>query len=174
MVVWFIGLSGSGKTTMGRMLKEFCDSIDKKAHHIDGDDVRKFYEKDLGYSKEDRMMNLKRILLAIHALVRNDIMVIVSNISPFEEVRQFCRKKLNNYNEIYLKRSIEVCVSQDVKKMYRNNSGKSEIVGIDLVFEDPCNCDLTIETDREGPEDSFKRVLGFLGKRYPDVFKHKT
>jgi len=170
MVIWLIGLSGSGKTTLGNKLKEHCDRLGQKSFIIDGNLVRDFFDNDLGYSKEDRVANIKRIMLSAHTLSQNGIIVIVCNISPFEELREFARKKIKDYTEIYLKRDVEACMRNDVIKMYQGNIGKTEIVGIDLGFDEPKNSDLTVHTGEETVEESFQKIVNYLTNRYQMEF----
>ena len=170
MVIWLMGISGAGKTTLGRKLKEHLDGLGKKSYVIDGDLVRSFYDNDLGYSREDRMANIKRIMLAAHTLSQNNIITIVCNIHPFEELREFARKKIDNYNEIYLKKDVETSQKDDTKGMYQENIGKTEIVGIDLKFDEPRNSDLTINTGEESVEESFQKIINYLKNRYPTEF----
>lgn len=167
MVIWLIGISGSGKTTLGQGLKRHLEAMGEKCYVIDGDLVRGFYDNDLGYSKEERVANIKRIMLAAYVLGQNDIAAIVCNISPFEELREFARRKISDYNEIYLKKSVDASRAQDVKKMYKNNAGKTDIVGIDLTFDEPRNSDLTINVDEESVEESLGRIIDFIENKYP-------
>ena len=92
MVVWLIGISGAGKSTLGVKLKRYYESNNVKTFLLDGDIVRDFYDNDLGYSREDRIANIKRIMLSAYVLEQNGIVPIVCNISPFEHLRCFCRK----------------------------------------------------------------------------------
>ena len=170
MVVWLIGLSGSGKTTLGMKLKKYCDEHNINSFVIDGDWVRDFYEGDLGYSREDRVSNVKRIILAGHVLSANGVVAIVCNISPFEELRSFCRRKVSDYNQIYLKRSIHDCRKNDIKNVYRDHQGKTDLVGVDVQFDEPEGSDLVINVEEENEDRSFERLLGFLKKKYPDKF----
>lgn len=171
MVVWFIGISGSGKTTQGERLKKYCDKIGKKAFILDGDWIRSFYDNDLGYSKKERHENIKRIILSAFVLSENGIITIVCNISPFESLRDFCRKKIQNYNEIYLKRSVQSCEALDVKEMYKTNKNKTQIVGKDFPFETPKHSDLVIEVDKHSIQESSKIILNYLKNKYPGEFK---
>lgn len=170
MVIWLIGISGAGKTTLGHLVKDHLELLERKAFLIDGDVVRDFFNNDLGYSKPNRIANIKRILLAAHLLSENGIITIVCNIHPFEDLREFARKKIRDYNEIYLKRDISDSSKKDVKKMYRSNLGKTDIVGIDLNFEKPENCDLVIDTGSETKDESFQRLLIYLKNKYPETF----
>jgi len=170
MVIWFIGISGAGKTTLGIKLKEHLDKIGKKSYVIDGNLVRDFFDNDLGFSREDRAANIKRIMLAAHTLSENDIITIVCNISPFEELRDFAREKIADYNEIYLKKDLAASQKDDLKGMYQSNIGKTEIVGMDLNFDEPEKSNLVVDTGSESIEESFRKVLDYLTKKYPEVF----
>lgn len=170
MVLWLIGISGSGKSTLGRKLHEYFCHLGKKPYTIDGDLIRDFFDNDLGYSRQDRMANIKRIILSAHLLSQNGVITIVCNISPFEELRQFARKKINNYNEIFLNKDFEKSQTEDVKNMYKDNAGKTDIIGKDIQFDIPQNSDLIINVDKESVEESLERIIKYLNK-YPEVFK---
>ena len=161
MVIWFIGLSGSGKTTLGNKLFNYRHSHGLQSFLIDGDQVRDFYDNDLGYSREDRVANIKRIMLAAYALSRVGIVPIVCNISPFEELRQFARRKLYGYTEIYLKRDLVDLQKANVNQVYQG----TDVVGQDMAFDEPKYPDLVIDTGKESPEESFKRVLDLVKER---------
>jgi len=162
MVVWLIGISGAGKTTLGNMLKDYYSKKGIKSFILDGDLVRDFYDNDLGFSKEDRISNIKRIQLSTYVLEKNDIIPIVCNISPFEFLREFSRNKLGDYCEIYLKKDIQIAQDNDVKSIYKENIDKTAIVGLDLKFEEPKNSDLVIEVDKEEPDISFEKIIKYL------------
>jgi len=168
MVIWLMGISGVGKTTLGNKLKEYLDNLNKKSFIIEGGAVRTFFDNELGYSKEDRKANVKRTILSAYTVSQNGIVAIVCNISPFEELREFARRKIGNYNEIWLKRDLELC--KKVKKMYQKNVGKTEIVGIDLEFDEPKNSDLTVHTGEETVEESFRKIVNYLKNKYPEEF----
>lgn len=167
MVIWLMGISGSGKSTLGKMIKDKLDKAGKHSYILDGDEVRQFYDNDLGYEKKDRVENIKRIMLSAHTLSKSGTFAIVCNIHPFKELREFARRKIDNYNEVYLRRHIDNCRNNDVKSMYRENHGKTQIVGIDLKFDEPDNSDLVIDTDNESAEQSFEKIVGFLNNKYP-------
>ena len=171
MVIWLIGISGSGKSTLGTQLKEYFNHLNKKFYLIDGDSIRNFFDNDLGYSRQDRMANIKRIILSAHLLSQNDIITIVCNISPFEELRKFARKKIKDYNEIFLNKDFEKSQREDVKNMYKSSTGKTDIVGIDIGFDKPQNSDLTIDVDKESIEESLGKIIKHLKNKYPEEFK---
>ena len=170
MVIWFIGISGAGKTTLGIKLKEHLDRMGRKSCMIDGNLVRDFFDNDLGFSREDRFANIKRIMLAAYTLSQNDIITIVCNISPFQELRDFARMKIADYNEIYLNKDLATSQEDDFKGIYKNNIGKTEIVGMDLNFDEPKESDLTVDTGGESVEESFQKILAYLTQKYPEVF----
>lgn len=164
MVIWLIGISGAGKTTLGVKIHEYCNSKNIKTFILDGDLVRSFYNNDLGFSKEDRIANIKRIMLSAYVLEKNNIIPIVCNISPFEELRNLARKKFKSYHEIYLKKNLEAAKKDDVKNVYKKNINKTDIIGIDLVFDKPLNSNLTIDVNVETIDESFKRILSYISK----------
>jgi adenylylsulfate kinase-like enzyme len=170
MVIWLIGVSGSGKSTQGKLLKEYIERTGRPCCLIDGDTVREFFENDLGYTKEDRISNIKRIIFGAHLLDEAGIATIVCNISPFETLRKFARKKIKGYNQIYLKKELTTCVASDVKNVYRNNRGKTDLVGIDIQFEEPGTSDLVVDIDRLNIEEAFAAIVAFLKKKHPGVF----
>ena len=131
MIIWLIGISGAGKTTIGRKLESHFNELGIKNYLLDGDEVRDLFDRDLGYSDAEREANIKRIILGAYLLDRNDILGIICNISPLEHLRQLARKKIAGYNEIYLKKDLHVSMKTDIKGIYRENIGRTQIVGID-------------------------------------------
>lgn len=165
MVVWLIGISGAGKTTLGNKLKEYYDSNNINSFILDGDLVRDFYDNDLGFSKEDRVANIKRIMLTAYVLEQNGIISIVCNISPFEYLRDFARKKFSDYNEIFLHKNLIAAQNSDIKGVYKDNLERTALVGIDTVFEKPRLSNLVIEVDKEDIETSFQKIVDYLRNR---------
>tara|TARA_B110000967_G_C18772288_1_gene503766 strand:- start:194 stop:697 length:504 start_codon:yes stop_codon:yes gene_type:complete len=164
MVIWLIGISGAGKTTLGNKIHKYL--IDKKLNSfiIDGDIVREFYDNDLGYSKEERISNIKRIMLSTYVLEKNNIIPIVCNISPFENLRDFARDKFDSYHEIYLNKNISIAKQNDVKGVYKNNHKKTSLIGVDMKFEEPTKSNLTINVDSESEEISFEKIINYINK----------
>jgi len=153
MVIWFLGISGSGKTTLANELKKYLDKKNIKNYLIDGDNVRQFFENDLGFTIEERIQNIKRILFAVKVLEDNEIIVIVANIFPFEFLRKFARKKFKNYYEIFLRRSLK-----NIKNKEDVYAGKN-VVGIDIEFEEPENPDLILDTDKLSIKDCIIKII---------------
>lgn len=157
MVIWLLGVSGAGKTTLGTMLKTYLDSKNIPNCIIDGDIVRNFYNNDLGYTKEDRVANIKRILLSAYLLEQNGIIPIVCNISPFQELRDFAKEKLKDYVEIYLKRNLDDIHNKDT--VYNGR----DVVGVDVTFEEPRTPSLIINTSTMNAHDSLKSIIQHIG-----------
>lgn len=168
MVIWLMGISGSGKSTLGIKVKEYYDKNNIKAFIIDGDIVREFFDFDLGYTKNDRIENIKRVILSAFFLEKNGIVVIVCNISPFENLRNFARRKFQDYNEIFLSKNIEVAKKNDVKKVYEKNIDSTPIVGVDIFFEEPLNSNLKIDIDAESIDESYQKIINYIESKNND------
>lgn len=173
MIIWLIGISGAGKTTIGRKLETHFNEIGVKHYLLDGDEVRDLFDRDLGYSDAEREANVKRIILGAYLLDRNDIVGIVCNISPLEHLRALARRKIAGYNEIYLKKDLGISMMNDVKGMYRNNAGKTQIVGIDAAFDEPQNPDLVLEVDQMSEEETYQAVLDYLVEKYGPQYRER-
>ncbi|MCM1231854.1 MAG: adenylyl-sulfate kinase [Ruminococcus flavefaciens] len=166
MIIWLIGISGAGKTTIGRKLETHFKGIGKKCYLLDGDEVRDLFDRDLGYSDKDREANIKRIILGAYLLDRNDIIGIICNIGPLEDLRQLARRKITGYNEIYLKKDMRISIKNDVKGVYRENIGRTQIVGIDATFDEPQMPDLVLEVDKMTIEESYQAVIQYIVNKY--------
>lgn len=170
MVLWLIGISGAGKTTLGKMLEVHFREIGRKCYLLDGDEVRDLFDRDLGYSDPEREANIKRIILGAYLLDRNDIIGIICNIAPMEHLRQLARKKIVGYNEIYLRKNIQSSIQKDVKGIYRENIGLTQIVGLDTVFDEPVCPDLVLDVDYEKEEESYQKILYYIRKKYGEDY----
>lgn len=171
MVIWLIGISGAGKTTIGRRLERHFKDIGKKCYLLDGDEVRDLFERDLGYSDQDREANIKRIILGAYLLDRNDIIGIICNIGPLESLRKLARKKIAGYNEIYLKKNLNISMENDVKGVYAANMGKTQIVGIDATFDEPQTPDLVLEVDKMTVDESYATVIDYIANKYGEEYR---
>jgi adenylylsulfate kinase len=163
-VIWLMGLSGAGKTTLARRLLERARAAGRPADLIDGDLVRDFFEDRAGYGRENRIANIKRIVFGSLLLSRNGVLAIVSNISPYEETRQFARRKLPGYREIYLKASVEDCAKRDPKGLYRRarEGTNPSMIGLDEPFEEPRSPDLVVDTGRRGEDECLEDIARYL------------
>lgn len=170
MIIWLMGISGAGKTTLGHMLEDYYKGKGIKCYLLDGDVVRNLFDNDLGYTDSDREINIKRIILGAYLLEKNDILGIVCNISPFQHLRDLARSKISGYNEIYLDRDINVSIKNDVKGMYKKNIGKNSIVGLGQRFDTPTNCDLHIKIDFYNENESFELIKEYIKNKYGDEY----
>jgi adenylylsulfate kinase len=161
VTVWFTGLSGAGKTTISQKVAEELRSQSYKLEVLDGDIVRTNLTKGLGFSKEDRDENIRRIGFVSHLLTRNGVIVIVSAISPYREIRDEVRKRIGNFVEVYVNAPLKTCEERDVKGLYkRARAGEiKQFTGIDDPYEPPLNPEIECHTDKEELEESVKKVL---------------
>jgi adenylylsulfate kinase len=166
--IWFTGLPCSGKSTISLILAEAIRKERGKIEILDGDVVRTNLSKGLGFSREDRETNLKRIAFVCNLLTRNEVPVIAAAISPFENVRQWARDLVGeNFIEVFARCPLEVCIERDVKGMYKKAlAGEIKgFTGIDDPFDEPVDAEVVCETDRESPEESAAKVVTFLRAR---------
>lgn len=167
-VIWLTGISGSGKTTLGIGIKEYLEKKYSQVEFIDGDIVRGFFENDLGYSRKERILNVKRIAFAAMLVAKNGTNVVVANIAPYYEVRDFIRKHIKNYIQIYLNISLEEVMRRDVKGHYaKYEKGKMDnLIGADDIYDVPRQPDLIVNTGETTSEESLSRIIEFLnGKK---------
>jgi adenylylsulfate kinase len=160
--IWFTGLSCSGKSTVSNLVeaklrKRGLDKIEI----LDGDVVRTNLSKGLGFSKEDRDTNIKRIGFVCKLLSRNGVVAISAAISPYREVRDFNRAEIGGFFEVYCRCPLETCIKRDVKGLYKKAlAGEiKNYTGIDDPYEEPLNAEVILDTDRETPEESAERVI---------------
>jgi adenylylsulfate kinase len=166
--LWFTGLSGSGKTTITTLLVKELRRRGSKLEVLDGDIVRENLSKGLGFSKEDRDTNIRRIAFVADLLSRNGVPVITAAISPYREIRDEARAKMDGrFIEIYTKAPLEVCEERDVKGLYaKARAGEiKEFTGISDPYEPPENPEILIETDKQSPEESAQQILDYLEDR---------
>jgi len=162
--IWFTGLSGAGKSTLSDVLKKRLNAYGRNVEILDGDVVRTHLSKGLGFSREDRDTNIKRIAFVCSLLTRNGVVCISAAIAPYREAREWARKEIGNFVEIYVKCSIEVCRQRDVKGLYKLvDEGKiRNFTGIDDPYEEPESPELVVETDKETVGESANRILAKL------------
>jgi adenylyl-sulfate kinase len=166
--LWFTGLSGAGKTTISELLAEQLKERGSKLEILDGDIVRENLSKGLGFSKEDRDTNIRRIAFVADLLSRNGVPVITAAISPYREIRDEAREIMGErFIEIYVKASVEVCAERDVKGLYEKafKGEIKEFTGVSDPYEAPLNPELTVETEHESAEESAGKILSLLEER---------
>lgn len=159
--IWFTGLSGAGKSTLSEIVQQRLQARGCNAEILDGDVVRTHLSKGLGFSREDRDTNIKRIAFVCSLLTRNGVICISAAISPYREARQWARQRIGNFVEVYVKCPIDVCRQRDVKGLYKLvEEGKIKgFTGIDDPYEEPEYPELIIETDKEAIEESVARII---------------
>ena len=178
VTVWFTGLSGAGKTTISRAVEKELQSYGYKVEILDGDIVRQNLTKGLGFSKEDRDENIRRVGFVAELLTRNQVIVLVSAISPYQEIRQDVRQKIGNFVEVYVNAPLKVCEQRDVKGLYKKaRAGEiKNFTGIDDPYEPPISPEVECRTDLETVEESVSKVLaklqelGYLGLRIREIY----
>jgi adenylylsulfate kinase len=162
--IWFTGLSGAGKSTLSEVIEHRLKARGRNVEILDGDIVRTHLSKGLGFSKEDRDTNIKRIAFVCGLLTRNDVACISAAISPYRETRAWARNHIGNFVEVYVKCPIDVCRQRDVKGLYKlADEGKIKgFTGVDDPYEEPDHPELIVETDRETVEESVARIFAKL------------
>ncbi|EAW38551.1 adenylyl-sulfate kinase [Lyngbya sp. PCC 8106] len=164
VTVWFTGLSGAGKTTITRAIAEELRTKECQLEILDGDIVRENLTKGLGFSKEDRDINIRRIGFVANLLTRNGVIVLVSAISPYREVREEVRKTVGDFIEVFVNAPLGTCEERDVKGLYkRARAGEiKQFTGIDDPYEPPLNPEVECRTDLEELSESVAKVMSKL------------
>ena len=162
--LWFTGLSGAGKSTIAGILEKIIKELGLKIEILDGDVVRTHLSKGLGFSKEDRDTNIKRIGYVASLLSRNGVIVITAAISPYRDIRNEVREMHENFVEVYAKCPLEIVEKRDVKGLYKKaRSGEiPQFTGVSDPYEEPVNPEITVETSKETPEESANKILNWL------------
>src|SRR5947207_10117330 len=162
--IWFTGLSGSGKSTLSEVIEQHMKALGRNVEVLDGDIVRTHLSKGLGFSREDRDTNIKRIGFVCNLLTRNGVICISAAIAPYREARDWARKEIGNFVEVYVKCPIEVCRQRDVKGLYRLvDEGKTKnFTGVDDSYEEPEHPEVVAETNKETIEESVARIFARL------------
>ena len=173
--IWFTGLSGSGKSTLAEIMEWRFKEQGRTVEVLDGDIVRTHLSKGLGFSREDRDTNIKRIAFVANLLTRNGVICISAAIAPYREARHWARQQIGEFVEVYVKCPIQVCRQRDVKGLYKLvDEGKiKHFTGVDDPYEEPEHPEVVVETDKESPAKSVDRIftklveLGYLEPECP-------
>lgn len=162
--IWLTGLSGAGKSTISHEIERRLNAVGRNVEIMDGDVIRTNLSKGLGFSREDRITNNKRIAFVCSLLTRNGVACIAAAISPYREAREWARETIGNFVEVYVKCPLEVCEARDVKGLYKlvKEGKKKEFTGKDDPYEEPEHPDLVVETDRETVTESVDRIMAKL------------
>ena len=163
-VVWFTGLPSAGKSTLARLLEGALRRRGWPVEVLDGDEVRLRLTKGLGFSREDRDENIRRISFVARLLARHGVATITAAISPYRGAREEARREIGRFVEVYVKCALDTCVQRDVKGLYRRAlAGEiANFTGISDPYEEPLAPEVTVQTDRESAEESVGRILARL------------
>jgi adenylylsulfate kinase len=165
-ILWFTGLSGSGKSTIAHQLEENLFKKNVRTYVLDGDNIRTGLNRDLGFSAEEREENIRRIGEVAKLFVDAGIVVLTAFISPYKKDRAFVRNlvKRGEFIEIYVKCPVEICEQRDVKGLYRKarQGILKQFTGIDDPYEEPEHPEIVLETDKKSIEQCLQEILEFL------------
>ena len=162
-VIWFTGLSGSGKSTIANEVAFQLHSKGKMTYVLDGDNIRHGLNKDLGFSPEDRDENIRRISEVANLFANSGIITCTAFISPYKKLRNFCRELVGNkrFYEVFCKASLQTCEKRDPKGLYKKAREGiiKEFTGISAPYEEPENPEIIIDTDKYNIEESANLVI---------------
>ncbi|RMD57316.1 adenylyl-sulfate kinase [Candidatus Parcubacteria bacterium] len=164
VTIWLTGLSGAGKSTITQHLVPMLRQRGKKVEVLDGDVVRTNLSKGLGFSKEDRDTNIRRIGFVCNLLTRNGVVAIAAAISPYKAVRDENRQLIGDFVEVYVKASLEACIARDVKGLYKKAlAGEIKaFTGVSDPYEPPEHPEVVCDTERETPQESAEKIVAYL------------
>ena len=164
VAVWFTGFSGAGKSTIAEALTKKLKDEGYQLEVLDGDEIRENLTKDLGFSKEDRDTNIRRIGFVAKLLARNGVIVLVPVISPYRAIREEMRANIGSFLEVFVNAPLSVCEERDVKGLYKQvRAGKiKQFTGIDDPYEPPTNPEIECRTDLEELSESVDKIFNKL------------
>ncbi len=165
--VWFTGLSGAGKSTLANLLEKELRAANMKVEVLDGDVVRTHLSKGLGFSKEDRDTNIRRIGWVCQVLTRNGVVAIAAAISPYHEIRDEIRANVKDFVEVYVEAPIPVLAERDVKGLYKKAlAGEiKNFTGVSDPYEAPEHAEVVCHSDRETVNESLDKILNVLRQK---------
>lgn len=164
-VYWITGLSGAGKTTIGRLFYQTLKHDYPNTVFLDGDIMREVFGADMGYSKSERQKCAMRYARLCDMLQKQDLNVVCCTVSMFDAVREWNREHIGSYKEIYIKVSMETLYRRDQKGLYSGNTveKEKEVTGIQIPFEEPNNPDFVLENDcGRTPEEQAERLAEYF------------
>jgi adenylyl-sulfate kinase len=162
--LWFTGLSGSGKSTLAKIVEETLLERGLNVEVLDGDVVRTNLSKGLGFSKEDRDINIRRIGFVCELLTRNGVVAIGAAISPYKEIRNENRKRIGRFVEVYCECPIPVLAERDIKGLYKKAlAGElKNFTGVSDPYEPPDHPEVVVRSDLETPQQSHDKIIRTL------------
>jgi adenylyl-sulfate kinase len=162
--IWFTGLSGAGKSTISAIIERGLRAAGAKVEVLDGDIVRTHLSKGLGFSKEDRDINIRRIGFVAEMLSRHGVIAIVAAISPYREVRDEVRSRIGNFVEVYVECPIDVLAERDVKGLYKKAlAGEiASFTGVSDPYEPPLRPEVVVNSSLETPAQSAAKIWATL------------
>jgi len=165
--LWFTGLSGSGKSTLAEQVEDELRDRGLFVELLDGDEIRTNLSKGLGFSKEDRDTNIRRIGFVAKLLARNGCVSITAAISPYRNIRDEMRAQIENFVEIYCECSLDELERRDVKGLYKKARAGliKNFTGIDDPYEAPVSPEVTVNTETENEDESLGKILKYLETR---------
>jgi adenylylsulfate kinase len=167
-VVWIEGLPCAGKTTLSRAVGERLRTAGREVEVLDGDEVRRMFSPELGFSRKDREMHARRVSYVARMLAHHGVLVLVAMITPYETSRQAARATVGEaFSEVWLRCPVEVCRQRDTKGLYRSDRavGSSKVTGVDDPFEEPLTPELIVDTAHESVAASTEKILRHLAER---------
>jgi len=165
-VIWLTGIPGSGKTTLALELKNFYDQKGLPIDILDGDEIRKTLSKDLGFSPEDRKEHNRRVIFVAQILAKNGVTTIVPLISPYRVTREFARKEIPDFVEVWVKASVDECKKRDPKGLYKKAMAGEikNLTGLQAPYEEPQNAELVLDTEKHTVEESVELIISTVKK----------
>jgi adenylylsulfate kinase len=159
--IWFTGLPSAGKTTLARSLEKALSQRGYRIEVLDGDEVRQRLSRGLGFSKEDRNENIRRISYVANLITRSGGVAITCAISPYRQLRYEARREIGRFVEVYVKCPLDVCIARDVKGLYAKalRGEITQFTGVSDPYEEPLHPEVVVETDCQRPEESIAMIL---------------
>jgi adenylyl-sulfate kinase len=162
--LWFTGLSGAGKSTIANLVVDELRARGRRVELLDGDEVREHLSAGLGFSKQDRDTNIRRIGWVAKVLARNGVISVTAAISPYRALRDEMRAEIGNFVEVHVATTLEACEARDVKGLYaKARTGEiPEFTGVSDPYEPPLSPEVRLDTDGKTPQQSAQELLTYL------------